>query len=122
MFIAVLAGFLASLNVFDPLALAMGAGVGSGSMMAAASGAIAAQQPRPRWPRRATFAAASNLITTTVGTYFTLFLSLPFTIWAYKVLEPILGCTTQASMADVAGGCRPAASTRRPPWASACRC
>jgi hypothetical protein len=39
----------------------------------------------------AAFAAASNLITTTIGTYFTLFLSLPFTIWAYGVLEPILG-------------------------------
>ncbi len=101
-FIAVLAGFLASLNVFDPLALAMGAGVGSGSMMAAASGAIAAQQASPEMAKDvATFAAASNLITTTVGTYFTLFLSLPFTIWAYKVLEPILGRTTQASMADV---------------------
>ena len=39
----------------------------------------------------AAFAAASNLITTTIGTYFTLFLSLPFTIWAYGALEPILG-------------------------------
>jgi len=39
----------------------------------------------------AAFAAASNLITTTIGTYFTLFLSLPFTIWAYGVLEPVLG-------------------------------
>jgi len=43
-FIAVFAGFIASLNIFHPYALAMGAGVGSGSMMAAAAGAIAAQQ------------------------------------------------------------------------------
>jgi hypothetical protein len=100
-FIALLAGFLASLNVFNPLALAMGSGVGSGSMMAAASGAIAAQQATPELAKDvATFAAASNLITTTVGTYFTLFLSLPFTVWAYKVLEPILGRTTKASMGD----------------------
>ncbi len=98
-FIALLAGFLASLNIFNPLALAMGAGVGSGSMMAAASGAIAAQQASPELAKDvATFAAASNLITTTVGTYFTLFLSLPFTIWAYKVLEPILGRRTKASI------------------------
>ncbi|MDP9902996.1 DUF3100 domain-containing protein [Variovorax ginsengisoli] len=98
-FIALLAGFLASLNIFNPLALAMGAGVGSGSMMAAASGAIAAQQASPELAKDvATFAAASNLITTTVGTYFTLFLSLPFTIWAYKVLEPLLGRTTKASI------------------------
>ncbi len=60
-------------------------------MMAAASGAIAAQQTPEVAKDVATFAAASNLITTTIGTYFTLFLSLPFTIWAYGKLEPILG-------------------------------
>jgi len=90
-FIAILAGVLSSLGWFDPLALAMGAGVGSGSMMAAASGAIAAQQTAEVAKEVAAFAAASNLITTTIGTYFTLFLSLPFTVWAYGVLEPILG-------------------------------
>jgi len=104
-FIALLAGLLASLNIFNPLALAMGAGVGSGSMMAAAAGAIAAQQTPEVAKDVAAFAAASNLITTTIGTYFTLFLSLPFTIWAYKVLEPILGRTTKASVAaDTAVG------------------
>jgi hypothetical protein len=90
-FIAVLAGLIASLGIFNPLALAMGAGVGSGSMMAAAAGAIAAQQTPEMAKEVATFAAASNLITTTIGTYFTLFLSLPFTVWAYGVLEPVLG-------------------------------
>jgi len=90
-FIALLASFMTSLNVFDPLALAMGAGVGSGGMMAAAAGAIAAQQTPEVAKDVAAFAAASNLITTTIGTYFTLFLSLPFTIWAYGVLEPVLG-------------------------------
>ncbi|KST59257.1 branched-chain amino acid ABC transporter permease [Methylobacterium sp. GXS13] len=90
-FIALLAGLIASLKIFDPLALAMGAGVGSGSMMAAASGAIAAQQTPEVARDVAAFAAASNLVTTTIGTYFTLFLSLPFTIWAYGKLEPILG-------------------------------
>ena len=76
-FIALLAGVVSSLGFFDPLALAMGAGVGSGSMMAAASGAIAAQQTAEVAKEVAAFAAASNLITTTIGTYFTLFLSLP---------------------------------------------
>ena len=90
-FIALLAGLVTSLGIFNPLALAMGAGVGSGSMMAAASGAIAAQQTPEIAKDVATFAAASNLVTTTIGTYFTLFLSLPFTIWAYGKLEPILG-------------------------------
>lgn len=90
-FIAILAGFLTSLNVFKPIALAMGAGVGSGSMMAAAAGAIAAQQTPEIAKEVMTFAAASNLITTTIGTYFTLFISLPLAVWGYRVLEPILG-------------------------------
>jgi len=103
-FIALLAGLLTSLHIFDPLALAMGAGVGSGSMMAAASGAIAAQQAPDVAKEVATFAAASNLITTTIGTYFTLFLSLPFTAWAYRKLEPLIGRTTSASLASDASG------------------
>ena len=90
-FIAILASIIASSGLFHPLALAMAAGVGSGSMMAAAAGAIAAQQTPEMAKEVATFAAASNLITTTIGTYFTLFLSLPFTIWAYGKLEPVLG-------------------------------
>lgn len=95
-FIAVLAGFLASLNIFHPVALAMGSGVGSGSMMAAAAGAIAAQQTPEMAKQVMTFAAASNLITTTIGTYFTLFISLPLAVWAYRVLEPVIGRTRKA--------------------------
>ncbi|SMG02986.1 DUF3100 domain-containing protein [Burkholderia singularis] len=96
-FIAVFAGFIASLNIFDPVALAMGSGVGSGSMMAAASGAIAAQQSPEIAKVVLMFAAASNLITTTVGTYFTLFISLPMAVWGYRVFEPVIGRTTRAS-------------------------
>jgi hypothetical protein len=90
-FIAVVASLLTAADIFDPIALAMGAGVGSGSMMAAAAGAIAAQQPPEVAREVAAFAAASNIITTTIGTWFTLFISLPATIFAYRVLEPILG-------------------------------
>lgn len=96
-FIAIFAGFITSLNIFHPVALAMGAGVGSGSMMAAAAGAIAAQQTPEVAKDVATFAAASNLITTTIGTYFTLFISLPLAVWGYRVLEPIIGRTTSSS-------------------------
>ncbi|MDE1179992.1 DUF3100 domain-containing protein [Paraburkholderia sp.] len=101
-FIAIFAGFVASLNIFDPLALAMGSGVGSGSMMAAASGAIAAQQSPEVAKTVMTFAAASNLITTTVGTYFTLFISLPMAVWGYRLLEPLIGRNTRASEATSA--------------------
>jgi hypothetical protein len=101
-FIAIFAGFVASLHIFHPLALAMGSGVGSGSMMAAASGAIAAQQDPETAKSVLTFAAASNLITTTIGTYFTLFISLPMALLGYRVLEPIIGRKTKASAASEA--------------------
>jgi hypothetical protein len=54
-----------------------------------------------------TFAAASNLITTTVGTYFTLFISLPMALFGYRVLEPIIGRKTRASAASDAAASAP---------------
>ncbi len=96
-FISILAGLVTSLNIFHPIALAMGAGVGSGSMMAAAAGAIAAQQTPEVAKEVMAFAAASNLITTTIGTYFTLFISLPLAVWGYRVMEPIIGRQSSAS-------------------------
>ncbi|MBT9369790.1 DUF3100 domain-containing protein [Rhizobium sp. CSW-27] len=89
LFIAFLAGTMAGLGIFHPWSLAMGAGVGSGSMMSAAVAAITAQHPEDA-KEIAAFAAAANLLTTTVGTYFTLFLSLPLANWLYYRLEPIL--------------------------------
>lgn len=102
LFIAVLAGFVASLNIFDPRSLAMGAGVGSGSLMAAALGAITAQQPAEMVPQLTAIAAASNLLTSVVGFYFTLFLSLPACSWLYGRLEPVLGRLTKRGRAPVA--------------------
>jgi MFS family permease len=89
-YIGLLAGYLGSLKIFNPLALAMGSGVGSGSMMAAASGAIAAVFPE-KAKEIASFAAASNLIRTIVGIYFTLFVSLPVANKLYSWLEPKIG-------------------------------
>ncbi len=96
LFIAILAGFITSLNIFDPRSLAMGAGVGSGSLMAAAIGAIGAQQPAEMLPQLTAIAAASNLLTSVVGFYFTLFLSLPLCVWLYGKLEPVLGRVSKA--------------------------
>src|SRR5262245_2400876 len=96
-FIALLASLITSLHIFNPLALAMGAGVGSGSMMAAASGAIAALQTPEVAKDVLAFAAAANLMTSIVGLYFTLYISLPFTAWAYEKLEPVIGRITSAS-------------------------
>lgn len=92
-FISLLAGFVVSLNLFHPHSLAMGAGVGSISMMVAATGAIAAQQTQAVAESVFALAAASNLLTSIVGTYFTLFISLPLTEWGYKLMEPLLGRT-----------------------------
>ena len=86
-YLGLLAGYLGSVNLFHPLALAMGAGVGSGSMMAAAATAIAASFPAYA-KEIATYAAASNLITTIVGIYFSLFISLPIANKIYDWLEP----------------------------------
>ena len=96
LFVALLAGFITSLNIFDPRSLAMGAGVGSGSMMAAGVGAIASQQTPEMAHQVAALAAAANLLTTVVGVYFTLFISLPTTIWLYGKLEPVLGRFSRA--------------------------
>lgn len=94
--LGLLAGYLAALKIFHPFALAMGAGVGSGSMMAAASGAIKAVFPEYA-NEILLYAGASNLLTTIVGIYFSLFISLPITNYLYKVLTPVLGRHTDAS-------------------------
>ncbi len=83
--IGLLAGFLSAMNVFHPYALAMGAGVGSGSMMAAASGAIKAAHPEFA-EGILMYAGAANLLTSIVGVYFALFISLPVTNYLYRVL------------------------------------
>ncbi|PLR78327.1 DUF3100 domain-containing protein [Bacillus sp. V3-13] len=89
-YLALLAGFLGSTGIFHPISLAMGAGVGSGSMMAAASGALAVTFPEAA-DDIALFAAAANLITTLLGTYICVFFSLPVTARLYNWLEPKIG-------------------------------
>jgi hypothetical protein len=95
LFLAILVGFITSLHIFDPRALAMGAGVGSGSLMAAAVGAISAQVDPEMVKQVVAIAAASNLISTVGGFYFAIFLSLPVCAWLYGKLEPILGRITK---------------------------
>ncbi|HWQ61872.1 MAG TPA: DUF3100 domain-containing protein [Negativicutes bacterium] len=84
------AGVMASLHIFHPYALAMGCGVGSGSMMAASSGALQAAFPEIG-KDILMYAGASNLLTSTIGIYFALFISLPVTQYLYKKLSPVIG-------------------------------
>ena len=64
------------MGMYHPLALAMGAGVGSASMMAAATAPIIAVYPDYEQQIMA-LAGAANLLTTVLGVYFGLFVSLP---------------------------------------------
>jgi hypothetical protein len=94
-YLALLAGFLGNLGIFHPIALAMGAGVGSGSMMAAATGALAVVFPEDA-VEIALFAGAANIMTIIVGTYVCIFFSLPVTVRLYNWLEPKLGRSKQS--------------------------
>lgn len=90
LYLSLLASLIASIGWFHPISLAMGAGVGSGSMMAAMTGALAIIFPEAS-DDIAVFAGAANLITTIVSTFVCVVFSLPFTNFLYKHLEPILG-------------------------------
>ena len=98
-FISLLASVVASLGIFDLRSLAMGAGIGSGSMMAAALGPITVGQS-PEFARELTaIAGAANLIAGVVGFYFAAFVTLPLCNWLYGKLEPVLGRTALARSA-----------------------
>ncbi len=87
---AVLAGAVAKLDLFHPYALAMGAGIGSGSMMAASVGSIVAVYPEQEQQIRA-YAGAANLMSTILGIYVSLFLSLPIANRLYVLLNKLAG-------------------------------
>lgn len=83
---ALMAGYLTSLDILDPRALAMACGVGSGSMVAACSAAIAGTLPEMRDELLA-FSGASNLMTYATGLYLTLFVALPIAEKLYSLLS-----------------------------------
>lgn len=84
-FITLLTSLVANWKIFDPLALAMGAGVGSGSMMAASAASITAAYPADQEAILG-MAAVSNLITTVLGVYVGIYLALPLADKFYKFL------------------------------------
>lgn len=85
LYFALLGAWLASTEFFDVRAVAMACGVGSGSMVAACSGAVAEAAPDMREELLA-FASASNLLTYATGLYVSLFLALPMAEWLYRKL------------------------------------
>jgi len=84
-YITLLSSLVASAGIFDPLALAMGAGVGSGSMMAASAGSIVAAFPAQE-EQILSMAAVSNLITTVLGVYVGIYIALPLADRFYRFL------------------------------------
>lgn len=84
-YITLLTSLVANWRIFDPLALAMGSGVGSGSMMAASAASIVSAYPEHEEAILA-MAAVSNLITTVLGVYVGIYIALPLADRFYKLL------------------------------------
>ena len=101
-FITLLVSVIAPLGIFDPRSLAMGAGMGSGSLMAAALGVITVGMSPEMIKELTAIAAAANLIAGVVGFYFAVFITLPLCNWLYARLEPVLGRTALARSAPSA--------------------
>lgn len=83
--VSLIASLAASFGIFDPLALAMGAGVGSGSMMAAAASVVVSAHPEMQ-DQVLALAATSNLITGLLGLYIGVWVSLPLADRLYRLL------------------------------------
>lgn len=89
-FMSLVTSIVASLGIFHPLALGLATGVGSGTMMSAATGTLGTIYPE--------FAedilimgGASDMLTGITGIYMGTFVALPLTKKLYKILEPKLG-------------------------------
>jgi Protein of unknown function (DUF3100) len=85
-FMGVIAGVLATITPLHPLSFAMASGIGSGSMMAAATGSLVAAFPNLEQDIVA-LAGASNLISAGIGLYASIFIGLPLTEKLYTILS-----------------------------------
>ncbi|MHC8517836.1 DUF3100 domain-containing protein [Sporosarcina sp. ITBMC105] len=77
-FLGLISGLLATLTPLSPLSFAMASGVGSGSMMAAASGSLIAAFPELE-SQIVAFSGASNLLSLSTGLWVSIFIGLPLT-------------------------------------------
>ncbi|CEI73571.1 MULTISPECIES: DUF3100 domain-containing protein [Romboutsia] len=89
---------LGSVSIYTglhPYALGMATGVGSGSMMTAASAALTKVPEIAADPAMVdtilSYGATSNMMSSLTGLIFLVFITLPFTNKLYKVLEPKIG-------------------------------
>lgn len=82
-FLGLISGLLATITPLSPLSFAMASGVGSGSMMAAASGSLIAAFPDMEQQIIA-FSGASNLLSTSTGLWVSILIGLPLTEKVYS--------------------------------------
>jgi hypothetical protein len=83
-------GGLSPLTGLHPYALAMACGIGSASMMTAASSSLATAVPEMKDTILA-YAATSNLLTGVTGMYMVLIIALPLVNFLYRKFEPKFG-------------------------------
>ncbi|MDP0493524.1 MAG: DUF3100 domain-containing protein [Fusobacterium sp. JB021] len=95
-----LLGSLASNTSIHPYALAMASGMGSGSMMTAASQSLAASVPGMQDEILA-YAATSNIMTSITGLYMVLFVSLPIANKLYAVYTKLFGIKEDLNKEEV---------------------
>ncbi|MEJ6550541.1 DUF3100 domain-containing protein [Corynebacterium sp. USCH3] len=96
--ISLIASLASSLGIFDWRALAMGAGVGSGSMMAAGSASVTAAHPEFA-DQILALSTTANLIASIAGVYLGIWVALPLADRFYRFLT-----RRQARKADGQGG------------------
>ncbi len=89
-FFGILGGF-ASITGLHPYALAMACGIGSASMMTAASASLSTAVSPEFKDTILAYAATSNLLTGVTGMYMVLIIGLPLVNFLYRKLEPVLG-------------------------------
>ena len=117
--VSLVASLAASLGVFDPRALAMGAGIGSSSMMAAGAASIVAVHPELSEQALA-LASTSNLITSVLGLYIGVWISLPLADRCYRLLtrnrDAVLPGRAPRPTPDTAPSSPRPATTKVPLW------
>lgn len=87
-FIGIFVSVLASLDILHPYAMAMASGVGSGSMMAAASGTLSELYPQYA-EKILLYASTSDTLTGIDGVYVGTFIAIPMTKWLYRKLAKL---------------------------------
>ncbi|MGP9722836.1 DUF3100 domain-containing protein [Corynebacterium sp. AOP40-9SA-29] len=100
--ISMIASLASSLGIFDWRALAMGAGVGSGSMMAAGSASVTAAHPEFA-DQILALSTTANLIASIAGVYLGMWVALPLADRFYRFLTRRQGDKEPGGTAGTAG-------------------